>query len=155
MDTQRSQPGPAKQIRKQTQRGPVRQAVGTQRGRLGPAKQTCIHLCLTRQREPARRAVPTVPTYVTGAHRQRGVTTSIVGALKCMQNVTFIQIGDPTAIKPCTAPVMQDPQETGSRDPTTEKRLRHHFFKPSQISGQSSTQVHHSEETVPKPRKTV
>ena len=61
-----------------------------------------------------------------GTHRKRAHA----------QDVTFIQIGDPSAKIPRTAPTTQNPQETGSRDPAARKRSRHHSPKRSQTSGQ-------------------
>ena len=93
----------------------------------------------------------TPTTNVTGAHRKLAGKTSMGGTRKRTQDVTYIEIGDPTSKKPST----QDGQETGSRDTTTKKHLWHHSPKSPQTSGQLSTQVHHSDEIGRKPRKTV
>ena len=41
----------------------------------------------------------------------------MAGALKCTQDVTYIQIGDPTSKKLCTAPATQDIQRLGHVTP--------------------------------------
>ena len=79
-------------------------------------------------------------TNVTSAHGMwvtddKASKTPIAGALKCSQNVTYTEIGDPACKKPCKAPATH---ETGSCDPPTKKkRLRHHSPKPTLDNCQS------------------